>query len=344
MTKKWRYAALSLAVSVGLMALLIKQVEPGQLAAVYRGIYVPALLAYLGLMLAGSVLRALRYKWFLRPTEIGWGPILLTTFIRNSLVDLLPARLGSLSFIYILNRRLGYTFELASSAFILAFVFDFLTLSPFVVVAVLAVGFGTTAVSSGPLLGVAIAFFLVIALLLRNLVPVLGFAARFLDRAGRVFRVSDRAWMRTARDKLGSTRETLGWVVQRHEFWPTFVLSLIIRLLKYMALFVLLFALLRSRGFAFDLSNFWKCVLGLTGAELTSALPVKGLAGFGTWESAWALTLGFLGFDAQTAILSGIGVHLVTNLAEYSLGIGSLLVLLVPFLRERRRRREGNAR
>ena len=55
------------------------------------------------------------------------------------------------------------------------------------------------------------------------------------------------------------------------------------------------------------------------------------------------LTLGFIGFDAQTAIVSGIGVHLVTNFAEYSLGIGSILVLLVPFLRERRRERKRAA-
>lgn len=343
MKKKWRYAAVSLAVSLGLMALLIKQIEPGQIAATFREIYVPALLAYLALMLVGSVLRALRYKWFLRPTEIGWGPILLTTFIRNSLVDLLPARLGSLSFIYILNRRLGYTFELASSAFIMAFVFDFLTLSPFVVAAVLIVGFGATAVANGPLLGVAFAFFLAIVLLLRNLVPVLAFAGRLLARVGRLLGLSEKAWLRTALDKLASTGETLGWVCQRHEFWPTFFLSLFLRFLKYLALFILLYALLKNRGFGFEAANFWKCVLGLTGAELTSALPVKGLAGFGTWESAWALTLGFLGFDAQTAIVSGIGVHLITNTAEYGLGVASLLVLLVPFLRERRRARKRSA-
>jgi uncharacterized membrane protein YbhN (UPF0104 family) len=340
MGKKWRFAAVSLAVSLLLMGLLLKQVEPGQISQVYRGINAPALLAYLALMLAGAVLRALRYKWFLRPTEIGWGPILLTTFIRNSLVDLLPARLGSLSFIYVLNRRLGYTFELASSAFILAFVFDFLTLSPFVLIAVLIVGFGPAALSGGPLLAIAAAFFLAIALVLRNLVRVLELVNRFLGRAARLLRAGDKPKVRAALGKLESTAETLGWTCRRHSFWPTFVLSLLLRFLKYLSLFFLLYALLGSRGFLLEPANFWKCVLGLTGAELTSALPVKGLAGFGTWESAWALTLGFLGFDAQTAILSGIGVHLVTNLAEYGLGIGSILILLIPFLRERRRARE----
>ncbi len=342
MNKKWRYVAVSLGVSLLLMALLLKQVEPGQVARVFREIHVPAFLAYLALMLAGTFVRALRYKWFLKPTEIGWGPILLTTLIRNSLVDLLPMRLGSLSFIYVLNRRLGYTFELASSAFILAFVFDFLTLSPFVVAAVLIVGFGATVLSSAPLLATAAIFFLAIALVLWKLVPALGLAGRFLRRTARIVRAEEKPWLRLTLDKLASTRETLGWVQQRRIFWQTFIMSLIIRLLKYFSLFFLLYALLRSRGFSLEAVNFWKCVLGLTGAELTSVLPIKGLAGFGTWESAWALTLGFLGFDAQTAILSGIGVHLLTNLCEYSLGVGSILVLLVPFLRERRRLRKGS--
>jgi uncharacterized membrane protein YbhN (UPF0104 family) len=342
MNKKWRYAAVSLAVSVILMALLLRQVEPGQVVRIFREIRWPAFFAYLALMLAGTVVRADRYKWFLKPTEIGWGPILLTTLVRNSLVDLLPIRLGSLSFIYILNRRLGYTFELASSAFILAFIFDFLTLGPFVVAAALLVGFGTTAFSNGPLLAVAVVFFAAIALVLWKLVPVLGWAGRLLNRAAALVHGQDKRWHRLAQDKLASTAETLGWVQRRKIFWPAFFLSLIIRFLKYFSLFFLLYALLRSRGFSLEASNFWKCVLGLTGAELTSVLPVKGLAGFGTWESAWALTLGFLGFDAQTAILSGIGVHLLTNLCEYSLGIGSILVLLVPYLRKRRR--EGNRR
>jgi len=81
--------------------------------------------------------------------------------------------------------------------------------------------------------------------------------------------------------------------------------------------------------------RFWKLILGINGAELTSVLPIKGLAGFGTWESAWALTMGMMGFEERIAILSGLGVHLVTNLFEYALGIGSLFILALPLLRNK---------
>jgi hypothetical protein len=81
--------------------------------------------------------------------------------------------------------------------------------------------------------------------------------------------------------------------------------------------------------------SIWKTILGITGAELTSVLPVKGIAGFGTWESAWALTFQLMKFQPDIAIISGIGVHLITNIFEYSLGIISILILLLPFLRKK---------
>jgi hypothetical protein len=62
-------------------------------------------------------------------------------------------------------------------------------------------------------------------------------------------------------------------------------------------------------------------------------LPVKGIAGFGTWESAWAIAFQLMDFDQRLAILSGIGVHLLTNLFEYSLGIMSILILAFPLLK-----------
>jgi hypothetical protein len=69
---------------------------------------------------------------------------------------------------------------------------------------------------------------------------------------------------------------------------------------------------------------------------MTSALPVKGLAGFGTWESAWAVAFRLMNFEAGLAVISGIGVHLITNLFEYGLGFLSILILAVPYLKRNR--------
>jgi hypothetical protein len=44
-----------------------------------------------------------------------------------------------------------------------------------------------------------------------------------------------------------------------------------------------------------------------------------------------------MAFDPQLAVISGIGVHLLTNVFEYSLGLASILVLAWPYLLKRRK-------
>jgi hypothetical protein len=41
-----------------------------------------------------------------------------------------------------------------------------------------------------------------------------------------------------------------------------------------------------------------------------------------------------MNFDRNLAILSGIGIHLITNLFEYSLGFLSILILAVPYFKK----------
>ncbi|MBM3285046.1 MAG: flippase-like domain-containing protein [Candidatus Aminicenantes bacterium] len=331
------YVALSAAVSAVLLWLLFSQIETQDVLETFSRIYVPAAIVYMIVALAGAWLRAWRYKLLLLPQKITWGHILLVTFIRNSLIDLLPARIGSLSYIYVLNRRLEFPFEAAASTFVVCFLLDFLTLSPFLVVAVVAVGIGATTVSASALLWVALLFFLIVFLVFWQIRPVASLGVRLLERLAALLKVEDRRGVRLAVEKLRLTIDSLALIQKRKIYLPIFVLSLFIRLAKYVSVFSLFFGLLRSHGYSLGELSFWTFILGISGAELTSALPVKGLAGFGTWESAWALTFRLLRFDPALAIVSGIGVHLLTNVFEYSLGIASILILAWPFLRKRKK-------
>jgi uncharacterized membrane protein YbhN (UPF0104 family) len=332
------YILISAAISAVLLWLLLRQVQTEEVAQTLARIYLPALLLYVSFALIAAWLRAWRYKMLLRPLPIGWGNILLVTFIRNSLIDLLPARVGSLSFIYVLNRRLGFPFEAATSTFVAAFILDFLTISPFLVAAILAVGVGANAVSNVALLVSALLFFLGILAVFWKIVPVVRFIGRAFRRLLRAFGLQGRRIARLFEEKFELTIASLAAIRKERQPGPIFALSLFIRLAKYLSVFSLYCALLRSHGFAPSDLSFWRFILGLSGAELTSALPVKGLAGFGTWESAWVLTFNLMGFDTRLAVLSGLGVHLLTNLFEYFLGIVSILVLAWPYLRQARRK------
>ncbi len=332
------YIVLSAAVSAVLLRLLFRQIDFTELSLAFSRILLPALAVYAAVALLAAWLRAYRYKLLLRPQSIGWGNILLVTFIRNSLIDLLPARIGSLSYIYVLNKRLGFRFETAASSFIAAFVLDFLTLSPFIVVSLFVVGMGANAVSTPLLLFISAAFFLLIGLVYWRIVPIarliLAVFRRFLRSAG----LAEKSAARTAAEKFELTIRSLEAIQQMGNAVPIFLLSLLIRLAKYLSIYALFFAFLRSYGYSVHSLNFWIFILGLSGAELTSALPLKGLAGFGTWEAAWALTFSRLAFDPKLAVISGLGVHFVTNLFEYSLGVAAILILVGPYLWRRRRR------
>jgi uncharacterized membrane protein YbhN (UPF0104 family) len=330
------YIVLSAFVSVGLLWLLLSNVKTEDVVRTLFRVFIPALLVYMALALTAAWLRAWRYKLLLRPQPISWPNMFLVTFIRNSLIDLLPARIGSLSYIYVLNKRLGFSFETATSSFVLAFVLDFLTLGPFLIVSVLAVGLGANSLSTPLLLLVAAFFFLLVFLVYWQLVPAARFVLAVFRRILRLGKLEERTAARTAVQKFELTIRSLEAVRRQGRAAPIFILSLFIRLAKYISLYALFFGLLRSHGLSLADLSFWTLILGLSGAELTSALPIKGLAGFGTWESAWALTFKLMNFDPRLAVISGIGVHLLTNVFEYSLGLASILILAWPYLRKKR--------
>jgi hypothetical protein len=325
-----------LAVSVVLLGLLFSRVQTRDFGRALAGLSLSGLAVYAAASLVSSWLRAWRYKWLLAPAKISWRNILLVTFIRNSFDDLLPARIGSLSYIYVLNKRLGYSFESAASSFVVAFVFDFMTLYPFVMAALLAAGLGQTSIPRSTLLAAAVFFFALFVVILWKLVPISKGVLRALGAVLRAFRQSEKPKVQTALTKLGTTVECLDGIRHRGIYGRLFLISMVIRLGKYVSLFALFYALLHHRGFALSDLSVWKTILGITGAEMTSALPIKGLADFGTWESAWVVSLRLMGFDPKLAILSGFGIHLLTSLFEYSLGLASLLILLLPYLARRK--------
>lgn len=332
--KKLFYTLLSSAVSAILIWFLLSQIETKDLIKTFSSIHYPALFAYVSISLAGAGLRAWRYKWLLHPHPISWRNILLVTLIRNLFVDLFPARIGSLSYVYLLNRRLYFSFEVATSTLVVAIVYDFITLSPFLVMSLFAVGLDATALPSFMLLLISFLFFVIICLILWKITQILSYFLKTFNFLLKTSKMESKKWAKISVEKIQSTNDNIFQIKKRKISWPLFFLSLLIRLAKYVSIYFLLFSLLHSHGFTLKNLSFWKTILGTTGGEFTSVLPIKGIAGFGTWESAWAFTFKLMSFDSRLAIISGIGVHLISQLFEYSLGIMAILLLAVPFLRK----------
>lgn len=324
---------ISLTLSVVLIGILINQINTNDLVQTFRNIYWPPLMVFVAVSLLAAIMRAGRYKLLLTPSAISWKNILQVTFIRNLFIDLFPARIGSLSYIYLLNRRLQFSFESAAATFVMALIFDFLTLSPFLILSILLAGLGSTGIPTSTLMITAGFFFMAVVFIFWKLIPLIILLSQALDLLLNVFQLQSKKWAVLTTGKIRLTIESLQTLYKKKIYGRILSLSILIRMAKYGSLYFLLFALLHSHGFSLQNLNFFKTILGITGAELSSALPIKGLGGFGTWESAWALTFRLLRFDPQLAVISGIGVHLITNIYEYFLGIVSIIFISLPFIK-----------
>lgn len=327
--KKILYILLSFIVSIVLIWKLQSKVDTKDILYTFSNIFIPALLAFFAISLFGSFLRAWRYKLLLYPQKISWRNIFLVTLIRNVFVDFLPARIGSLSYIYVLNKRLNISFNTATSSFVVAFIYDFISLSPFLILAILAVGLGTTALSTPLVLLFSVLFLVIVLVIYWQLIGLCRIFITIYRIFLRLIKSDQKKWAIVSIEKLQLTVTDIEQIRKRRTDLPVFFLSIGIRMAKYGALFILLFALLQVHGYTLGNMSIWKTILGITGAEMTGFSPIKGLGGFGSWETGWSITLRLLGFSSRIAVLSS-GIHLVTNLFEYILGLLSILFLAIP--------------
>jgi hypothetical protein len=73
--------------------------------------------------------------------------------------------------------------------------------------------------------------------------------------------------------------------------------------------------------------------LAVVAAEISAVLPTHALAGFGTYEGAFLLVLGVLGFKITGIAWEAVafGYHIITLTFIVTLGIIATIILSMPF-------------
>jgi len=317
----WLVSAL---ISLTLVIYLLRQIDPRELLTTLDRLYWPSVATYVALALAGLTARAYRY-FLLLSGRVGLGSLMIVTLVRNLFVDLLPARIGSLAYVYVVTQRCGVPLRDGLASFLLAFVFDFLAIAPLLLLALAVVGSGIT----GWWVLLLLAGVVTVAALFAfyGLAPALDLVAAGCARTQRLHAVATKA-----RETVESLRE----IRRRRVLGKVFWVSIVVRLFKFSAYYTLLHAVLVSRGFTLATLNPFSVFLGVAGAELSATLPIHSLAGFGTYEAAWALGFTRLGFSKELAILSGFATHLLSQIHDYSLGLLALLWVMRPGYRPQR--------
>jgi uncharacterized membrane protein YbhN (UPF0104 family) len=284
---------------------------------------------YLVLYGLGLFLRTLRYYLLLQTTKTSILPsfwhLTLVTSVRNMLVDLLPARIGSLSYIVLLNKAFNVDLSPCLTSFTYAFLFDLLAMAPLLSGALLIDSLNFK--SHLWLWGIAVAILVIALVLILSLGPLINLVSKWIGRIGHRWR--KYFWTRTLDHQLHTLTLSFAILKKSKIFWPTLGLSILIRAIKYLYLYILLSAVLQALSGHWTPLPFWVVLLGLAASETSAGLPISGIAGFGFYEGVLGVVLTTQGIHSSQAVLVAFAMHFLTQIVDYSWGGGALIYILI---------------
>ncbi len=322
--------AVSAACSVLVLGMLLSlagslgaDVSPSDVVAALRSAVAALVGVYALCQLVQALARAQRARVLLRASLPPEAPVpglfrmLLVTFVRGACADMLPARIGELSYVAMLNRGCAVPAADCLSSLSIGLLFDFLALLAVLAVAVPAAAQGLSLVGSMVVLaavcavGVALLFFAL---------PV---AAAWRWERFALFRWRPvAALVKLARDVAAAVVAVRrGRVAGR-----VLALSLAVRAAKYAGLYVLFVAVTRPLWPALSRASVPAVLVALIAAEGAASLPVPTFLSFGSYEAGGLAALTALGFPAGDSLVAMTAMHLLSQVVDYSLGGLAFLV------------------
>lgn len=243
-----------------------------------------------------GVLARTRQLQLLLPVPLRFAPLTLIILVRNFVVDILPAHTLSLFSHTVMLRRHGVDTAVAGASFAVSTVLNAMSMVVMLLPALLVVE-----------ASLSIAQFLAATVLL------LALGLGFLRWGGQFGRLMAGLPWPTWHNWGGRWQAYFSTNGSLSRLILPFMLGFASRLCKYLLLFGLFSAFC---GLDFELGNLPAFFVALSGAELSTLLPIAGLAGFGTWELTFVLMAGLLKLQTATPLEIGLLIHVLTQVWE----------------------------
>lgn len=337
----WLHLSLSVLITLVFLYLAFHESESGEFLEIIRGVSLAGVALYALLSVLGVIIRAFRYRLLLKtivPAEQmpSTYQLILISFVRNTLVDMLPARAGELGYIYFLNRA-GVPISSGTSSFGFCIFLDILVLmlivAGFLLLSFFSSSLGLEQMDTRSIVltfSLVLAFVVVLFVVLKFLPKLLRLgAATFKKIAARLPVAMLQKAVRIIDENVEHISADFEKLSERGVLlqlcWQTFWL----RVLKYSSLYVLLLAVVGQWGLTMKDIHALLSIVAFVVAEASASLPISGLMGFGAYESSWSLVFSLSHVNIPAVLKVGLIVHLITQLKAYSCGFLAMLLLLL---------------
>ena len=318
-----------------LLYYLLNQVSFADVIKAFLGIYKPSLIIGLILMFSIDYFKAYRSKILVGSDRIGIGDMFVVSLIRNAFNMVLPARTGELSYVYVLKRKFRFPVEIGVSTLMVALIFDTVVVFLMIVISIIIVGINRFAISSTSVILIAVGLLIIALLILVFLYKIIRFFTGIFNWIISKTRIGKNKAVQYIYKKLVDTNENIKIIQKRKIYWKVFLASVATRILKFTSYYFLIHAILKPMGYEFGDLSYWVIFLATVAAEISAVLPTHALAGFGTYEGAFALAFVALGFSSEISIIVGFNYHIINLIFTVTLGIIAMIILSLPFYRVR---------
>jgi lysylphosphatidylglycerol synthase-like protein len=317
---RWLRFAATVVITVGLLVLVLRAIEPGSLRATLARASLGLLPVALVAAFAFVAARAWRY-WLLLGTErVASAAALLPISLGAWGISLLlPGPTGDGTFVWLARTRLGVPITVGAGAAVVARLLDVASL---ILLALITAPLANVILPGRAwLVGLALA-----------LAAALVLAFFFWRRSRRAIsdRLPDVPWVGAMLAKIQPAIDELGGGSRPAQLVLATIAARVATAVQYLALFT---AIHQPLGF-------WQVWFALSVRTLLLAIPVQGVGGLGTSQVWWTAALRLLGWPLKLALPVSLAVHLLDLTVSLPLGIAGWAIL---YLLRRRPSEPGTA-
>ena len=325
---------ISSAASAAIIYLLFKgilKMESGladQVLYIIRNISTGFLAVFAVLNLSQAAVRAIRYRMLIsagnREIPPSYPHTLLVTLARNMFVDMFPARAGELSYIAMMQAGFKVSAQACLSSLIVSFIFDVLSLACLVLSLLTFPVYGES--SPGPILKAFAVIAILSIILFLFVYRGLGFtAALFADYTKRH---PNFPLLPRIAGLIDKTAAAVKETARKRIFAKTLVLSLLVRICKYLGLYFLFLSIVNVPLHQYADTPASAVVGSFLSAEALTSLPLPVFLGFGTYEAGGSAAFALCGIVAVHAGLIILSAHIVSQVFDYIAGIVALVFMI----------------